>query len=93
MDLNLGYALGLFAGSGTSTASLQAAIATLATMTPRSAIRCRTPFGVAGPILISLFRIRDPQAEGRHDGGFPASKCSRSRSTTRSISARRSARS
>src|SRR4029450_2039991 len=29
MDLKLGYALGLFTGSGTSTAALQAAIATL----------------------------------------------------------------
>jgi putative transport protein len=37
MDIKLGHALGLFAGSGTSTATLQAAIATLGNDDPQSA--------------------------------------------------------
>jgi len=55
MDLNLGYALGLFAGSGTSTASLQAAIATLGNDDPAVGYSVSYPFGVAGPILILYF--------------------------------------
>jgi putative transport protein len=52
MDLNLGYGLGLFAGSGTSTPSLQAAIATLGNDDPAVGYSVSYPFGVAGPILI-----------------------------------------
>jgi len=51
MDLNLGYALGLFAGSGTSTPTLQAAIATLGNDNPAIGYSVSYPFGVAGPIL------------------------------------------
>jgi len=51
MDLNLGYALGLFAGSGTSTPTLQAAIATLGNDDPAIGYSVAYPFGVAGPIL------------------------------------------
>jgi putative transport protein len=51
MDLNLGYALGLFAGSGTSTPTLQAAIATLGNDDPAVGYSVSYPFGVAGPIL------------------------------------------
>lgn len=51
MDLKLGYALGLFAGSGTSTATLQAAIATLGNDDPAVGYSVAYPFGVAGPIL------------------------------------------
>src|SRR6478609_3876342 len=49
--LELGYALGLFAGSGTSTPTLQAAIATLGNDDPAVGYSVSYPFGVAGPIL------------------------------------------
>jgi putative transport protein len=52
MDLKLGYALGLFTGSGTSTSALQAAIATLGNDDPAVGYAVTYPFGVAGPILL-----------------------------------------
>ena len=52
MGLNLGHALGLFAGSGTSTPTLQAAIATLGNDDPAVGYSVAYPFGVAGPILL-----------------------------------------
>ena len=55
MDLKLGYALGLFAGSGTSTPTLQAAIATLGNDDPAVGYSVAYPFGVAGPILFLYF--------------------------------------
>lgn len=55
MDLNLGHALGLFAGSGTSTPTLQAAIATLGNDDPAVGYSVAYPFGVAGPILFLYF--------------------------------------
>ena len=54
-QLNLGHALGLFAGSGTSTATLQAALAALAALGSDDAAVGHSvayPFGVAGPILL-----------------------------------------
>jgi putative transport protein len=51
LDLKLGYALGLFAGSGTSTPTLQAAIATLGNDDPAIGYSVAYPFGVIGPIL------------------------------------------
>jgi putative transport protein len=51
LGLNLGHALGLFAGSGTSTPTLQAAIATLGNDDPAVGYSVSYPFGVAGPIL------------------------------------------
>jgi putative transport protein len=51
MGIKLGYALGLFAGSGTSTPTLQAAIATLGNDDPAVGYSVAYPFGVAGPIL------------------------------------------
>lgn len=51
MNLELGHALGLFAGSGTSTPTLQAAIATLGNDDPAVGYSVAYPFGVAGPIL------------------------------------------
>jgi putative transport protein len=47
-----GHALGLFAGAGTSTATLQAAITTLGNNDPAVGYSVAYPFGVAGPILI-----------------------------------------
>lgn len=52
MNLKAGYALGLFAGSGTSTSTLQATIATLGNDDPAVGYSVAYPFGVAGPILI-----------------------------------------
>src|SRR5882762_7399111 len=71
VDLNLGYALGLFAGSGTSTPTLQAAIATLGNDDPAVGYSVAYPFGVAGPILFLYFgfmflkpKIQIPTATG-----------------------------
>ena len=65
MDLNLGHALGLFAGSGTSTPTLQAAIATLGNDDPAVGYSVSYPFGVAGPILLLYiaFMILKPKIE------------------------------
>jgi putative transport protein len=51
-QLSQGHALGLFAGSGTSTATLQAAIAELGNDDPAVGYSVAYPFGVAGPILL-----------------------------------------
>ena len=64
-ELKLGYALGLFAGSGTSTPSLQAAIATLGNDDPAVGYSVSYPFGVAGPILFLYlgFMLFKPKIE------------------------------
>ena len=93
MGLNLGYALGLFAGSGTSTPTLQAAIATLGNDDPAVGYSVSYPFGVAGPILLPLPRLHDPQAEDRDRRRRRHRRCSRSPCATRLTSARPSARS
>ena len=51
LGIDLGFALGLFAGSGTSTPTLQAAVATLGNDNPAVGYSVSYPFGVAGPIL------------------------------------------
>ena len=70
-QLNLGHALGLFAGSGTSTATLQAALAELGNDDAAVGYSVAYPFGVAGPILLlyitfALLRpkITTPSAAG-----------------------------
>lgn len=50
--LNMGHALGLFAGAGTSTATLQAVIAGLGNSDAAVGYSIAYPFGVAGPILL-----------------------------------------
>jgi putative transport protein len=62
--LNLGYGLGLFAGAGTSTPALQAAIVTLGNDDPAVGYSVAYPFGVAGPILFLylVFSIMKPKA-------------------------------
>lgn len=52
MQINPGYALGLFSGAGTSTAALQAAIAALGNDDAAVGYSVSYPFGVAGPILL-----------------------------------------
>ena len=90
MDLKLGYALGLFAGSGTSTPTLQAAIATLGNDDPAVGYSVAYPFGVAGPILFLYiaFMMLKPKIEaptGRRHGDARDRRCA-----TRSSSAERS---
>ncbi|MCG7400919.1 MULTISPECIES: TrkA C-terminal domain-containing protein [Caballeronia] len=50
--IKLADALGMFAGSGTSTASLQVAIASMKSNDAAVAYSISYPFGVAGPILL-----------------------------------------
>src|SRR6187397_2306840 len=68
---NLGHALGLFAGSGTSTPTLQAAIATLGNDDPAVGYSVSYPFGVAGPILFLyiFFMVLKPKIEAPTGGG------------------------
>ena len=70
MDLKLGHALGLFAGSGTSTAALQAAVATLGNDDPAVGYSVAYPFGVGGPILFLYiaFTLLKPKIQGRGHG-------------------------
>ena len=65
MGIELGHALGLFAGSGTSTPTLQAAIATLGNDDPAVGYSVAYPFGVAGPILFLyvFFMFLKPKIE------------------------------
>lgn len=72
MGLNLGHALGLFAGSGTSTPTLQAAIATLGNDDPAVGYSVSYPFGVAGPILFLYvaFMVLKPKIEMPAGGGL-----------------------
>jgi putative transport protein len=60
-----GHALGLFAGAGTSTATLQAAITTLGNNDPAVGYSVAYPFGVAVPILVLYltFIIMKPKIE------------------------------
>jgi putative transport protein len=72
MDVNLGHALGLFAGSGTSTPTLQAAIATLGNDDPAVGYSVAYPFGVAGPILLLyiFFMVLKPKIEAPPASGL-----------------------
>ncbi len=58
-----GIALGLFAGSGTSTATLQAALSAVGNQDPATGYAVAYPFGVAGPILVLyvVFLIMKPK--------------------------------
>jgi putative transport protein len=56
--IGMEFAMGIFAGSMTSTASLQAAIAAVHNQHPAVGYACTYPFGVFGPILcFYLFRL------------------------------------
>jgi putative transport protein len=65
MNLKTPHALGLFAGAGTSTPALQAAIAKLGSDDPAVGYSVAYPFGVAGPILTLAitFRLLKPKFE------------------------------
>jgi len=72
MGIDFGFALGLFAGSGTSTPTLQAAIATLGNDNPAVGYSVSYPFGVAGPILFLYvaFMILKPKIEAPTSTGM-----------------------
>ncbi len=57
-DVKLGHTLGLFAGSMTSTATLQAALDTMKNNEPSIGYSVAYPFGVIGPILCIYFMTR-----------------------------------
>ncbi|MCC6211754.1 MAG: YidE/YbjL duplication [Burkholderiales bacterium] len=72
MGLNVGHAMGLFAGSGTSTPTLQAAIVTLGNDDAAVGYSVSYPFGVAGPILFLyvFFLLLKPKIEVPAAGGL-----------------------
>ncbi len=72
MGIATGHALGLFAGSGTSTPTLQAAMEALGNDDPAVGYSVSYPFGVAGPILIlySAFLILKPKIETSSSTGI-----------------------
>jgi putative transport protein len=57
-DLQLGHTLGIFAGSMTSTATLQAALDVMGDRDPSIGYSVAYPFGVIGPILCFYFMTR-----------------------------------
>ena len=71
VGLDPGHALGLFAGSGTSTAALQPAVAKLGD-DPTVGYSVSYPFGVAGPILFLYitFVILKPKIEAHSGSGM-----------------------
>ncbi|MFM0209939.1 hypothetical protein PQQ96_21270 [Paraburkholderia sediminicola] len=72
MQLNPGYALGLFSGSGTSTAALQATIAALGNDDAAVGYSVSYPFGVAGPILLLYlaFMVLAPKIKTASNAGL-----------------------
>lgn len=57
-DIKIGHTLGLYAGSMTSTASLQAALDVMKNKDPSIGYSIAYPFGVIGPILCIYFMTR-----------------------------------
>ncbi len=72
--IKIGHTLGIFAGSMTSTATLQAALDTMKNSDPSIGYSIAYPFGVIGPILCIYFMTRHvqpkfpPQAAQFHMG-------------------------
>jgi putative transport protein len=66
-----GLAFGLFAGSGTSTATLQAALTAVGNQDPAVGYSVSYPFGVAGPILFLyvVYLILQPRIDATVGGG------------------------
>lgn len=73
-DIKIGHTLGIFAGSMTSTATLQAALDTIKNSEPSIGYSIAYPFGVIGPILCMYFLTRlvqpkfPPKAQHFHMG-------------------------
>jgi putative transport protein len=70
MGLSLEHALGLFAGSNTSTPALQAALATFGNDDPAIGYSVAYPFGVAGPILCLYLAFAILKPKIRTAGGL-----------------------
>jgi putative transport protein len=72
MGVSVGNALGLFAGAGTSTPALQAAIEALRNNDPAVGYSVSYPIGVAGPILFLYlaFMILKPKIEASAGTGL-----------------------
>jgi putative transport protein len=72
--IKLGHTLGIYAGSMTSTATLQAALDTMQNKDPSIGYSIAYPFGVIGPILCIYFMTRrvqpkfPPKAQNFHMG-------------------------
>src|SRR5262245_34891868 len=60
-DIKLGHTLGIFAGSMTSTATLQASLDVMKNSEPSIGYSVAYPFGVIGPILCIYFMTRQVQ--------------------------------
>ena len=60
-DIKIGHTLGMFAGSMTSTATLQAALDVMKNSDPSIGYSIAYPFGVIGPILCIYFMTRQVQ--------------------------------
>jgi len=58
LNIKVGYTLGIYAGSMTSTASLQAALDVMKNKDPSIGYSIAYPFGVIGPILCIYFMTR-----------------------------------
>src|SRR6266508_1743150 len=73
-DIKLGHTLGMYAGSMTSTATLQAALDVMRNSEPSIGYSIAYPFGVIGPILCIYFMTRrvqpkfPPKAQRFHMG-------------------------
>ena len=61
--IKVGHTLGIFAGSMTSTATLQAALDVMNNKDPSIGYSIAYPFGVIGPILCIYFMTQDGEAE------------------------------
>src|ERR1044071_6270205 len=59
--IKIGHTLGMFAGSMTSTATLQAALEVMKNSDPSIGYSIAYPFGVIGPILCMYFMTRHVQ--------------------------------
>jgi len=72
MGISPGTAFGLFAGSGTSTATLQVALTATGSQDPATGYAVAYPVGVAGPILILhvLYQILKPRYDVPVATGF-----------------------
>jgi putative transport protein len=74
MGIKIGHTLGIFAGSMTSTATLQAALEVMKNSDPSIGYSIAYPFGVIGPILCIYFMTRrvqprfPPKAQRFHMG-------------------------
>src|SRR3954466_6856144 len=92
-DVKLGHTLGIFAGSMTSTATLQAALDTIGNREPSIGYSVAYPFGVIGPILCFYFLTRrvkpvfPPKPPRFHMGGVTIDRLPAPRTTLGAVMA------